>query len=441
MNVTFKNLTLTTVLLSLSVSTYASTGAADTAVKGDRSALSFLAQALDTKNDTRARCSAIKSLTAMNDRSSAMEMAGLLSDRDEDVRSCAIRAAGESKNELAADVLLSNVESYQTRTKSRGPYEVDLKARIKAIDSIWALGEIGSPKVTEKLLKYYAESDTIVRINIAISAGKTKADFTNKFLYSLAGDAQETSVVRAAAYEMLEANKAPAPASEVSAAQGMEKGDLIYTGGIFGVPQDWIGDMPVGHAGIFGGTEVRGGKMVVVIYDCVPDNFKPIGGVRKVFSFTNFTHHNMYAFYGNRVSGVRPTEAQRERIIKAAAAKIGHHYSDSHFSQKGPEDFDCVGYTEYAYEAAGLNPTPDDQETGWGWPLTPAEQYAATTANTHRASPIIMPNNGLIVPPQGIIVPYQGIIQGFNGLMGAYGMKGQAELPQVNTTIQPEAVN
>jgi hypothetical protein len=68
---------------------------------------------------------------------------------------------------------------------------------------------------------------------------------------------------------------------------------------------------------------------------------------------------------------------------------MGHHYSDTHFSQKGPADFDCVGYTEAAYEAAGLNPTPDEYETGWGWPLTPSEQFDFTVSNVRRGAPAL----------------------------------------------------
>jgi len=417
MNGTFKNLALTATLLSISASAYA-----------------FLdtRSVVKTINDTTAkaedRCSAIATVLPQSSEQVARNLAALINDPDPSVQSCAIRAAGENKNEFAADALLANVDQYQAETRGRGPYEVNLKARIKAIDSIWSIGEIGSPAVTGKLLKYYEESDTIVRINIAISAGKTKAEFTKKFLYTLAGNTQENSVVRAAAYEMLEQNKAPAPAPGVSLTEGMEKGDLIYTGGIFGIPQDWIGDMPVGHAGLYGGTEVRDGKLVVVIYDCVPDNFEPYGGVRKIFSFYNFTHHNTYAFYGNRVTKVRPTAEQRDQIIQAAIAKLGHHYSDTHFSQKGPEDFDCVGYTEYAYEAAGLNPTPDDQETGWGWPLTPAEQYAATVANTKFAPPLVLAGNDSPKAPSQEIMT-----RNVDALMSSYGQKAPAQLPEAAT--------
>lgn len=159
----------------------------------------------------------------------------------------------------------------------------------------------------------------------------------------------------------------------------MEKADLIYSGGITGSPLSIIDELPLGHAGIFGGTVKENGRIVSIIYDCVPNYFKP-GGVRKV-KWKEFTHHFKYPMYGNRTTRIRPTARQRDIIIQAAISKLGRSYSDSHMSQKGPVDFDCVGYAEYAYETAGLNPTPDALETGAGWPLTPAEQFENTVVN------------------------------------------------------------
>ncbi len=400
----FKNLSLTAALISISVSAYA----ADP-------------------------CAAIKAMTPE-------KLAAAVNDPNPEIQSCAIRAAGESRNELAAEALLANVSEYQAASRSRGPFEDNLKARLKAIDSIWSLGEIGSPKVMARLMKLYKGSDDTLKINIAVGAGKTKSKGAEDFLYGIAGNPSEDNVVRAAAYEMLGDRRGPAP--DLSAKNGMEKGDIIFTGGVFGIPQDWIGDLPIGHVGLYGGTEVKDGKIVVVIYDCVPDNFKPYGGVRKIFSFTNFTHQNHYAFYGNRVPDKRPTAEQRDLIIKAAVSKLGHHYADAHFSQKGPDIFDCVGYAEYAYEAAGLNPTPNDQETGWGWPLTPAEQFAATFPN-NRAGVEQTPAAGgtIIIPSQEIIVPQQAIItQAGAALQNAFGLQVQ-DLPEVNMNIGFKAAN
>ncbi|MBI5744034.1 MAG: hypothetical protein HY952_05755 [Elusimicrobia bacterium] len=403
----FKHIGLTAVLLSFSAATYAA-------------------------NDTDP-CVGVRQLISDNaNKSSTQDVSYLLSVPSPQVQSCAIRAAGETKNASMADALYENVRGYILSSQNKGHYEDNMNARLKALDSIWALGEIGEPKVMAKLLKMFDMSDDIVKINMAIGAGKAKKGDPSPFLYKLAANTEESNEVRAAAYEMLGERRAKSPAPVLSKVNGMEKGDLIYTGGIFGIPQGWIKDTPVGHAGLYAGTEVKDGKIVVAIYDCVPDSFKPVGGVRKIFSFYNFTHHTMYAFYGNRVSSPAPTPAQRDMIIKAAEAKVGHHYSDSHFSQKGPEDFDCVGYTEYAYEAAGLNPTPNDQETSWGWPLTPAEQFAATFSNSYQRPPLLQAadNSFKAMPAAGIL---DGEIGSLTKSFGMGVMKG----PEVSTNIAP----
>ena len=411
MNGTLKNLALTTILIAISASAYSA------------------------ETDP---CSGINALATSRGRAAGQQLADLVNSPDSETQSCAIRAAGQTKNLLAADALLQNVRAYTEATHTKGHYENNLKARLKAMDSIWALGEIGNPEVMEKLLKFFNESDDIAKINMAIGAGKTKSKGASKFLYAVAGKADESNVVRAAAYEMLEQRSERGPAPRLSTENGMEKGDLIYTGGIFGIPQGWIGDMPVGHAGIYSGTEVKDGKIVVVIYDCVPDNFKPYGGVRKIFSFYNFTHHTIYAFYGNRVPTVRPTAEQREKIIAAAAGAVGHEYNDTHFTQKGPVTFDCVGYTEYAYEAAGLNPTPNDQETGWGWPLTPAEQYAATVANIR--PPLAIPLAAAAAGPATYTPPQSIITNGAAALGSAFGISIQPAA-QDHTYVAPAVIN
>ena len=168
----------------------------------------------------------------------------------------------------------------------------------------------------------------------------------------------------------------------------------------------------------------------------MPNNFKP-GGVRNIYSWKNFTHQYMYPYYGNRTTATKPTAEQRERLVKLGlelGAK-GLKYSNTHFSQKGPLLFDCVGYIEYIYEQIGLNPTDDSYEYGAGWPLTPWEQFAATKPNIQAPGVIILPNNG------NIIVPSQTIItRGFGSLTGAFGGKA-LQAPEVNTNIQPEAIN
>ena len=395
MNGTFKNLTLTAILFSFSISAFAAgTPEADEALPETSV---FIQQALAQANNPSTR-------------------------------------------EAAVDSLLANIENYQETRDNKGPYENNLKARLKAIDSIWTLGEIGDPRLMGKLSKFYTEADDVVKMNLIISMGKLKKNQkSGPYIFDIAASAQETEVVRAVAFEMLEHIGYPATVLNITPSKnaGIEKGDMIYTGGIIGTIGSWGNpDLPIGHAGLFAGTEIKNGRINVIITDCVPNNFKP-GGVRNIYSWKNFTHQYMYPYYGNRTTATKPTAEQRERLVKLGlelGAK-GLRYSNTHFSQKGPLLFDCVGYIEYIYEQIGLNPTDDSYEYGAGWPLTPWEQFAATKPNIQAPGVIILPNNG------NIIVPSQTIItRGFGSLTGAFGGKA-LQAPEVNTNIQPEAIN
>lgn len=330
-----------------------------------------------------ARCSEIADLAASGGDAAGRTLAALLSDPDEAVRACAAQAlsgAGEGKNAAAIDSLLSGIEAYGAAGANKGAFEDNLKARLKVIDSIWALGEIGDPRLMPKLAEFYAGSDDVLKINLLVSMGKLKgAAKAGPYLSAIAADTREAEVVRAAAYEMLEHMGYPAPAAALAAPRnvGMEKGDLIFTGGIVGTISGWVSpDMPVGHSGIFAGTEVKDGRLRVVLADCVPNAFKP-GGVRNIYAWHKFTRDYKFPFYGNRTSKARPTPAQREFIVKKALAMGGLGLKYKLF-QKGPTEYDCVNYTEFLYESAGLNPTPDGYESGAGWPFTPWEQFEAS---------------------------------------------------------------
>lgn len=421
MSTTFKSLTLTAAFLSLSVSSNAF-GAAGPLKN-------LLAEA-----DPDSSCSAIAALGAGGE-AAAKEMARLLNDPDPAVRACAIRAAGESKNEFAVEGLLSNIDNYQDARGNRGLYEDGIKARLKAIDSIWSLGEIGDPRLMDEFSKVYTEADDVIKINLIVGMGKLKKnEKAGPYIYKIAADVKETEVVRAAAYEMLEHLGSPAPAASRSESVGMEKGDLIYTGGIVGTVSGWVSpDMPVGHSGIFAGTEIKDGRLRVVIADCVPNFFKP-GGVRNIYAWHSFTRQYEFPFYGNRTSKSKPTAAQREQIVKLGLAmgKLGLKYK---LFKKGPVEYDCVNYTEFLYEKAGVNPTDNSYESGAGWPFTPWEQFEATRPNAPVPGPVSLSGSGKsIAPDQGIVV------RGFGSLAGAFGMQA-AQVPEVNTNIQPEALN
>jgi len=329
-------------------------------------------------------CAAMNALADSKDEAAARTIAAAIGDSDPGVRRCAIRAAGESRNKLAVDPLLAGVEAY-VRDASRDPYEEKLKAKLSAIDSIWSLGEIGDPKVLDALVKLYAGSDEVIRMNLVMGIGKIKTPAAVSFLKGTAASENATMATRSAAFEMLaEINDDfRLSAFSPSLVSGVEKADLIYSGGLFGIPHAWIKELPIGHSGLFVKAELKDGKIVAEILDCVPNYFPAPNGVRHIYSWKHFTHEFKYPYYGDRSSKVRPTPAQREKIIQAAAAKVGHKYGNSHTEQQGPDLFDCVGYTEYAYEVAGVNPTPEEYEIGLGWPLTPMEQFIATVPNIH----------------------------------------------------------
>jgi len=398
MNGNLKNLALTAVLLTFSVSAYAA-----------------------------------ETLPAGNPPSETAKLMQLAMDQGSDT----------GTRETAVKALLANIENYQAadRNPNKGVYEDNLKARLKAIDSIWSLGEIGDPRLMKNLSKFYTEADDVIKMNLMISMGKLKQNTkAGPYLLNVAANPDETEVVRAIAFEMLEHIGSRAAVTDLlpSRATGIEKGDLIYTGGITGTISGWVSpDLPIGHAGVFSGTEIKNGKINVVIADCVPDNFKP-GGVRNIYSWMNFTHHFSYPYYGNRTTPLKPTAGQRERIVKLALemGRKGLTYSDTHGSQKGPLKFDCVGYTEFLYEAVGLNPTENSFETGWGWPLTPWEQFIATKPGIQVKTAAVQPDGGKTAAVQQSIITHN-----FNALLGSFGIKGQVMLPEVSTAITPEAVN
>lgn len=387
----------------------------------------MLGDAMDGARDPGYRCSVIEILGSATDDSVRRELAASATDADPGVRVCAARQMGLQKNEHAVPLLVANIESYLGGSGNKGAYEDDFRSRMSALNAVWALGEISGTKVLSELQRLYSSSDEVFKMNIAFSAGKQTSGKASTFLRAIAGSADETEIVRSAAFEMLErlgraGGISTAPSSARSA---VKKADLLFTGGIVGTVSDWFSDMlPIGHAGIYGGTKVEDGRILPVIYDCVPNTFTP-GGVRTV-GWYNYTHHLKFPVYAVRTSKRAPTERQRDMIIRAARSVQGIEYSDTHLSQKGPDAFDCVGYTEYAYERAGINVTPDNYETGWGWPLTPAEQYDFSVN-------VRIPAPGTWVElPSGIVAPQPGIITGsFGALNSAFGSGSAVELPDV----------
>lgn len=295
------------------------------------------------------------------------------------------------KNAFSAAMLSANVESY---LGSGGTGNDAVRARLAAINSIWSLGEIGGPGAAADLLRFYKNSDNTLRINEVIGLGKTGGAGAAAFIKSVAASGKETETVRAAAFEMLEEMGQGVPAGGLVPSQsaGIADGDIIYAGGLLGDYMEWVSpDLPLGHTAIFAGVRAGNGRLYVLIGDCVPNFFKP-GGVRNITAWKDFTHQFHYPYYGNMTTSPAPTAGQRAAIVALSAelGKKGYKYDITHLSQKGPVQFDCVGYSEYIYEAAGLDPTDESYESGLGWPLTPWEQYAGLVSNTAPTPPHIL---------------------------------------------------
>ncbi|MDO8804926.1 MAG: YiiX/YebB-like N1pC/P60 family cysteine hydrolase [Elusimicrobiota bacterium] len=212
-------------------------------------------------------------------------------------------------------------------------------AYIKLINSVWALGEVGGADAEWVLRKALPSADRTVRLNIAAALDKIGS----------------------------RSSGSPAASGLEAAAGHMEPGDILFRKGYFGILNSLIEAQTVGHVGVYAGLE--NGKHMVI------EGWQP---VRKV-QLSTFVGD--WPFYGNYTTSPRPTRPQRDMILEYASAQLGKGFDMSHVAQKGPAKFDCVGLAEAAYEAAGLNPTPDDFETGWGWPLTPTEQYEHTVPN------------------------------------------------------------
>ena len=360
------------------------------------------------------RCAEARRLAASKDQYSRDELLDSIADASDPARSCAIRAAGEAKVLDAVPPLLSAVEGYLSSGKHA--YDRELKARLQAIDAIWALGEIGSPEVMASLQDFYLRSDDTLKINLVVSVSKLAAGGkAADWLRGVAADKNADGVVRAAAYETLADLGESAPPAEKPERDGIEPGDIIYTGGIVGTIAGWFSDdLPIGHAAIFAGLEVKDGALQVLVAECVP-NYDVPGGIRNVYTWSKFTTHYKFPFYGNRTTRVPPTKEQRAKIVETALrmGTLGLSYSDSHRHQKGPDLFDCVGYAEYLYELAGLNPTPDKYEHGLGWPLTPYEQFAATV------TPVFGPYSPAPAAPAYAAGPAKELLEG-----GLFGLRG-----------------
>ena len=268
------------------------------------------------------------------------------------------RAVDEERNVVLARILKrakiitgvpgAGTESEQLRKHLRSPHaaaglggaaNAAVKAdRLSAIDAIWALGELHDSASVPVLEAMVASADHTVRLNLLAALKKLDPART--------GTAAEFN-------------------DEISSS--IPPGDILFREGVFGV-FSFSPDLPVGHTAVFTGMENGTPVMIHAVS----------GGVAKDSIDVFISGH---PYYGNRTTAVPPTEEQRAGILSWLYQQLGKPYDTWHSTQKGPDKFDCVGLSEAAYEAVGLNPTPDELEEGPGWPLEPYEQYYNTVAD------------------------------------------------------------
>lgn len=182
----------------------------DEAILGEVSKLSasdpsFLNAALNEMsldNPPSYVCALASAVSASKQDKAYLKAAQLLADAKGELEICLSKTAGDTKNPYAYKYLESNIEEFIYGSDKSG--EKDLKKKIAAINSIWSLGEIGSPKVMEKLEQYYNGSDEVLRINIIFSMGKLKEKKGLPYLKKIATNTLENEAVRSAAYEMID---------------------------------------------------------------------------------------------------------------------------------------------------------------------------------------------------------------------------------------------
>jgi HEAT repeat protein len=165
-------------------------------------------EAMDKNKEINYRCSLIEILSSSDSDYARKSIVPLLKENNYDLNICVAKISGHTKNSYMTQNLLDNIEeflfsSYKGIT-NKGIAEQNLKQRISAIDSIWALGKIGDPKVMSKLEEFYNMSDEVLRINIIFSIGKLKNKKALIYLNKIAENEKESYAVRSAAFEMIE---------------------------------------------------------------------------------------------------------------------------------------------------------------------------------------------------------------------------------------------
>jgi len=160
-------------------------------------------EAMNKNGEINYRCGLIEILSDSDSDYARKSINSVFKEDDYELKKCTAKIVGRTKNEYVIENLFNNIEDYLFNSY-KGIAEQNLKQRIAAIDSIWALGEIGDPKVMSKLEKFYNMSDEVIRINIIFSIGKLKSKKALIYLDKIAENEKESDAVRSAAFEMIE---------------------------------------------------------------------------------------------------------------------------------------------------------------------------------------------------------------------------------------------
>ncbi len=166
---------------------------------------SFMDKALNDmnlENPPAYVCALAAAVSASNQDKAYLKAAMLLGSAKGELSICLSKTAGDTKNPYASRYLENSIEDFLYNSDKSG--EKDIKKKIAAINSIWALGEIGSPAVMKKLESYYNSSDEVLRINIIFSMGKLKNKKGLPYIKKIAFNPLESDAVRSAAYEMID---------------------------------------------------------------------------------------------------------------------------------------------------------------------------------------------------------------------------------------------
>ncbi len=243
------------------------------------------------------------------------------------------KLSGASNRAADAELLINYLGSPRAAAALSGARTAGEAEKLAAIDAIWALGELKDGASAPALEKLLASPDRTVRLNVLAALKKTGAASR----LNLRG-------LKEADYSAI------------------TPGDFLFRKGVYGM---FSGSLSVGHTAIFYGME--DGIPMVIHATAWEDVSKADMDV--------FINEKPY--YGNRTTPVPPTRKQRARILAWLVEQLGLPFDLFHTTQKGPDTFDCVGLTEAAYEAVGINPTPDELEH----PLEPHDQYDNTVPN------------------------------------------------------------